>query len=102
MLLFGVLFDVAFTLGRRLMAGERVWEAHRGHLYQVAHRAGMRAEAVTLVHWGFVLWGGACCTVFLGAAGGAKALAPLLVGVPQAAWVAFVVRRARASGVGRW
>ena len=102
MLLFGVLFDVAFTLARRALAGERVTEAHRGHLYQVAHRAGVPAVAVTLVHWGFVLWGGACCAVFLHAAGGWKAAAPLLVLLPQAGWLAFVVHRAGHSGVGRW
>ena len=52
LLLFGLLWDVAFTLVRRLLAGERVTEAHRGHLYQVAHRAGLGAVRVTLVQWG--------------------------------------------------
>ena len=45
LLLSGVLYDVAFTLGRRILAGERVTVAHRGHLYQVANRAGMTAVA---------------------------------------------------------
>ena len=102
MLLFGVLFDVAFTLARRLLAGERVTEAHRGHLYQVVHRAGMPAPAVTLVHWGFVLWSGACCWAFLEVAGAWKAAVPLLVAVPQGVWLAYVVHRARRSGVGQW
>ena len=102
MLLFGVLFDVAFTLVRRGLAGERVTEAHRGHLYQVAHRAGMPAPAVTLVHWGFVLWGGGCCAVFLGAHGAWKALVPLIVVPPQLGWLAYIVHRARRCGVGRW
>ncbi len=43
MLLSGVLFDVAFTLARRALRGERLTAAHRGHLYQVANRAGMPA-----------------------------------------------------------
>ena len=34
MLLSGVLFDVAFTLLRRALTGERLTEPHRGHLYQ--------------------------------------------------------------------
>ena len=102
MLLFGVLYDVAFTLARRLLARERVTQAHRGHLYQVAQRSGLAAPVVTLVHWGFVLWGGAVCWVFLDAAGLGKALAPLLVLPPQVIWTAYVVRRVRRHPVGRW
>ena len=102
MLLFGVLYDVAFTLVRRLAARERVTEAHRGHLYQVAHRAGVPAVAVTLVHWGFVLWGGACCAVFLGASGWWRAAAPMMVAVPQVVWTALVWRWAAQADLGRW
>jgi len=102
MLLFGVLFDVAFTLVRRLLAGDRVTQAHRSHLYQVAHRSGVPAVAVTLVHWAFAAWGGLCCALFLAAAGPAKPLAVLLVLPPQLAWAAWVARRARHVGLGRW
>ena len=102
MLLFGVLYDVAFTLARRLLARERVTQAHRGHLYQVAQRSGLAMPVVTLVHWGFVLWGGAVCWVFLDAAGLGKVLAPLLVLPPQVIWTAYVVRRVRRHPVGRW
>ena len=45
MLLSGVLFDVAFTLVRRALAGEPVTQPHRGHLYQVAHRSGVPPSA---------------------------------------------------------
>jgi UDP-GlcNAc:undecaprenyl-phosphate GlcNAc-1-phosphate transferase len=93
-LLFGILFDVAFTLARRLMAGDRLVQAHRSHLYQVAQRSGMSAAHVTLVHWAMVLWGGACC------------LAPgrpiVLVIIPQLAWLAFVTAKARRVRLGRW
>jgi UDP-N-acetylmuramyl pentapeptide phosphotransferase/UDP-N-acetylglucosamine-1-phosphate transferase len=102
LLLFGVLFDVAFTLLRRAAAGDRLTEAHRSHLYQVAHRAGMRAVSVTLVHWGFALWGALCCAVFLLASGPAKPLALLLVLPPQLLWMGYVIRRARRAGIGRW
>ncbi|MBC7800147.1 MAG: undecaprenyl/decaprenyl-phosphate alpha-N-acetylglucosaminyl 1-phosphate transferase [Gemmatimonadaceae bacterium] len=102
MLLFGVLFDVAFTLVRRLVAGDRITDAHRSHLYQVAHRSGLDARLVTLVHWGFALWGGACCWLFVGAEGWGKPLPVLLVVPPQAAWLVFVACRARRVGLGRW
>jgi len=102
MLLFGVLFDVAFTLTRRALAGDRLTEAHRSHLYQVAHRSGMNAVAITLVHWGFVLWGGLCCLLFVAVQGSAKPLPVLLVIPPQLAWAAYVTLRARRASLGRW
>jgi len=102
MLLFGVLFDVAFTLARRALAGDRLTEAHRSHLYQVAHRSGIGAASITLVHWGFVLWGGLCCLLFVAAQGWAKPLPVLLVAPPQLAWMAFVAFRARRTLLGRW
>ena len=102
MLLAGVLWDVGFTLVRRLAAGERVWRAHRGHLYQVAHRAGVPAAVVTVVHWGFVGWGAACCLVFLEAEGWGRAAAPLLVVPVQAVWTVWVVRRTRRFHIGAW
>ncbi|WP_158747265.1 glycosyltransferase family 4 protein [Acidisphaera sp. L21] len=98
MLLAGVLFDVAFTLLRRFMAGQRLAEAHRGHLYQLAHRSGMTAVRVTLVHWGFVLWGGVCCALFLGAAPVWKPLWVVMVLPPQLLWLLFVDRIATRAG----
>lgn len=102
MLLAGVLYDVAFTLARRFLAGDRVTHPHRGHLYQLAQRSGVPAWAVTLVHWGFALWGGLCCLLFLHLEGAAKAVAPLLVLPPQLAWTSWVLRRARRIDIGRW
>ncbi len=66
MTLFAILFDVAFTLLRRLLSGEKITEAHRSHLYQVAHRCGMPAWAVTLVYWALAGWGGVCGVWFAG------------------------------------
>ncbi len=101
MLLAGVLFDVAYTLLRRLLAGEPLAKAHRGHLYQIANRSGMPAVAVTLVHWGFVVWGGACCAGFLLATPATKPLWILLVVPPQLAWLGWVDRRASHARVQR-
>ncbi|WP_298283848.1 glycosyltransferase family 4 protein [Acidocella sp.] len=102
LLLSGVLFDVGFTFIRRLLAGEAVARAHNGHLYQVAARAGVPAWAVALVQWGFAGLGGACALALRPASplGGAGLV--LLVLVVQLAWAGFVVRRARAVGLGRW
>ena len=76
MLLSGVLFDVAFTLVRRAIDGEMVTQPHRGHLYQVAQRSGVPAAAVTLVHWGFAVYGGMCCFGFIAAPSAYKPLIP--------------------------
>lgn len=102
MLLSGVLFDVAFTLVRRALAGERVVDAHRGHLYQVAHRSGVAPATVAALHWAFAAWGGACCLLFLAVPAAGKPLAALLVLPPQLAWLAWVARRSRRASLGRW
>jgi UDP-GlcNAc:undecaprenyl-phosphate GlcNAc-1-phosphate transferase len=102
MLLSGVLFDVAFTLIRRALAGERLTEPHRGHLYQVAQRSGLPAVAVTLVHWGFAGFGGICALLFVAAPTPAKPFIPLLTLPPQLCWLGFVARRAQSAGVTCW
>jgi UDP-GlcNAc:undecaprenyl-phosphate GlcNAc-1-phosphate transferase len=102
MLLFGVYFDVVFTLIRRALAGDRITEAHRSHLYQMAHRSGMPAALVTLVHWGMVVWGGLCCLAFQAISGAAKPLVPLAVLLPQLVWLVYVTRSAGRSGITRW
>jgi UDP-N-acetylmuramyl pentapeptide phosphotransferase/UDP-N-acetylglucosamine-1-phosphate transferase len=40
------LADATLTLGRRLLRGERVWQAHREHFYQQAVRSGLGHAAV--------------------------------------------------------
>jgi UDP-GlcNAc:undecaprenyl-phosphate GlcNAc-1-phosphate transferase len=102
MLLAGVLFDVAFTLGRRLLAGENIAQAHRSHLYQVAHRAGVDARVIAAVHWGFAAVGGVVALGFTHAGAGMKLPWLGVLVLPQLAWLWFVVMRARASALGRW
>jgi len=99
MLLSGVLFDVAFTLVRRALAGERVTAPHRGHLYQLAQRSGMPAAWVSAVHWGFALLGGVCCLLFIHAGGPWKPFVPLLLLPPQLIWLGWVLYRARQAGL---
>ncbi len=102
MLLSGVLFDVAFTLARRMAQGEQVTQAHRGHLYQVAQRSGMGAVSVTLAHWGFATWGGVCCLIFIAAPSAWKPFVPVLVLIPQLVWLTLVTRWARSAALPRW
>ena len=102
MLLSGVLYDVAFTLVRRALAGERLTAAHRGHLYQVAQRSGIDARAVALVHWGFAALGGVACLGFIAAPVWLKPVLPVLLLPPQLGWTWLVAVRARRAGIGWW
>ncbi|MBN8893022.1 MAG: undecaprenyl/decaprenyl-phosphate alpha-N-acetylglucosaminyl 1-phosphate transferase [Rhodospirillales bacterium] len=102
MLLSGVLFDVAFTLARRLLAGENIARPHRGHLYQVAQRAGMDARWVAATHWGFAALGGLAALAFVHAPPPIRPLIPLPLLAVQLGWAVYVARRARASALGAW
>jgi UDP-GlcNAc:undecaprenyl-phosphate GlcNAc-1-phosphate transferase len=101
-LLSGVLYDVAFTLVRRALAGQRLTQAHRGHLYQLAQRAGMGAHWVAGLHWAFAALGGLICIAFVHAPGLGKVVLPLLLLPPQLIWTGVVVVLARRADIGRW
>jgi UDP-GlcNAc:undecaprenyl-phosphate GlcNAc-1-phosphate transferase len=102
MLLSGVMFDVGFTLIRRTLAGEAVFKPHRGHLYQVAQRSGVPAVRIALLHWGFAVFGGVCCLIFIAVPSPYKPLVPFLTLPPQLLWAVFVAHRANAAALGRW
>jgi UDP-GlcNAc:undecaprenyl-phosphate GlcNAc-1-phosphate transferase len=102
LLLSGVLFDVAFTLVRRLLTGDNIARAHRGHLYQLAHRAGVDARVIALLHWGFAILGGLTAIGFLAAPLSWRLpilFAPLLV---QFLWLWFVIARAKETHLTNW
>lgn len=102
MLLSGVLFDVGFTLVRRALAGEAVTQPHRGHLYQIAQRSGVSPITVTLVHWGFAVFGGVCCLLFIAVPSPFKPPIPFVTLLPQLGWIWFVTTQARRAGLRRW
>jgi UDP-GlcNAc:undecaprenyl-phosphate GlcNAc-1-phosphate transferase len=87
---------------RRFFAGDRLTQAHRGHLYQLANRAGVPAWVVTLIYWGMTAWAGLCGlaldqstqTVFL------RDLPVFAAVVPFGLWAAYVV--CKAAGIGKW
>jgi UDP-N-acetylmuramyl pentapeptide phosphotransferase/UDP-N-acetylglucosamine-1-phosphate transferase len=41
------LADATITLGRRLLRGEKIWEPHREHFYQLAVQSGLRHDQVS-------------------------------------------------------
>lgn len=102
LLLAAPILDVAFTLVRRVLAGERLAEAHRGHLYQVLARSGLAPLRVSALYWAMTALAGVVGFRFLalsppaklGVAGAAAALFGLYAG-----WVAA---RARRAGITAW
>jgi UDP-GlcNAc:undecaprenyl-phosphate GlcNAc-1-phosphate transferase len=102
MMLAGALYDVAFTLARRLLRGENITQAHRGHLFQVAHRSGMEPWLITLIYWGFTLFGACMAWFFLALPTYYKPLAVPLPLIPPIIWTAYVIYRAERAEIGRW
>jgi len=102
MLLAGPLFDVAFTLARRVLEGLPLTRPHRGFIFQVAQRAGVPDLAIAGVHWGFAVFGGLCALVFLQVGGIYKPLLTVLPILPQLLWLAFVWRRSAEAGIVAW
>jgi len=85
-----------------VLTGHSITQAHRSHLYQIAHRSGMDARAVAVVHWGFAAFGGLVALAFTAASSQWKPLWPPLVLLPQLVWLAYVVKRARRADIGAW
>lgn len=91
LLLFGLLFDAGFTLLRRALAGERVSAPHRGHLYQMASRAGLPVRLVSGAHAGFALFHAGLAFLFLTLAPEQKPWIVLPALAVQLLWLALVL-----------
>ena len=57
------IFDATFTLFRRFFLGERVWTAHRTHLYQRLVQAGWSHRKTVLVEYGLMFGSASCATL---------------------------------------
>ena len=91
------LFDGSWTLMRRLVRREKVWEAHREHLYQRLVRAGYSHSQVAGVLGIAMVVLGLGSVVLVGLlGGGGYAISALIAGISAWAYV-LVVRRAEGS-----
>jgi UDP-GlcNAc:undecaprenyl-phosphate GlcNAc-1-phosphate transferase len=95
LLLFGLLWDAAFTLARRALMREAVAAPHRTHLYQMAQRSGLPVRGIAALHWGFALLGAGLSLVFLGLDPTDKPLVVLPAVAVQLAWTGYVAVRVR-------
>ncbi|GBQ71772.1 UDP-N-acetylmuramyl pentapeptide phosphotransferase [Ameyamaea chiangmaiensis NBRC 103196] len=91
-----VLYDVAFTLVRRALAGDALMQAHRGHLYQLAQRSLLPATTVTGLYWVISAWGAWCAATL------SPLHATLAALVPLPLWTAVVCRQARRTLTTAW
>ncbi len=95
MLLFHFVFDTGLTFCRRLSEGQRVTQAHRGHLYQLLNRLGVGHFEVSVLHWAVGIAQGAAALWLIGQspAGRMAAFLPFLAF--EAVYAALVLRAAR-------
>lgn len=103
LLLLHYIFDTAFTFCRRLLAGENLAQAHRGHLYQLLNRSGFSHRSVSLLYAGLAVAQGLAALWLSNAADATNhyarlwIFAPFLLGYTLFAF--FITHRARRSGI---
>ena len=101
LMLCGLLADVGMTLLRRAWLRRPLMQAHREHIYQMAHRAGMQATLITLQAWGATLCGGIAAVVV--GLYGVHPVAPFIVlCCLQLGWTTGVARRVRRTTGLHW
>ena len=86
LLLGPFVFDASFTLLARALRGERVWRAHREHLYQRLSRIWGTHPRVSMLYGGFSLVTAALALIYGGLSGVGQLLS---LGVPFVAMLAF-------------
>lgn len=75
LLVWPFVFDTAFTLTRRTVRGERIWEAHRSHLYQRLVISGWSHRSVAVLYGALSALGLVCSVAVLSASAGLVPLA---------------------------
>lgn len=101
LLLFNFIFDTTFTLASRLLAGQRLTEAHRDHLYQRFNQLGYSHRTVSLVHYGMVISQGIGAYVMVRISGSERLFVflPFLgLQIVYGVWVMKRSKRLRAQG----
>ena len=95
LLMFNIIYDTIFTLARRAIKGENLFEAHRDHLYQLLIRSEYTHREVALIHYcmAFLQGLGAMWMVLIPGSQRAFIFIPFLL--LQIAYSVLVLRRAK-------
>ena len=99
LLLFNVIYDTLFTFIRRLLSGEKIFEAHRGHLYQILNRSGYSHLEVVLIQYCMVFLQGLGALLMVRVQGDERMLVFIPYLLMQIIYSVLVVRFARKKGV---
>ena len=99
LLFFHYIWDTAYTFFCRLKNGERVTEAHRGHLYQLMNRLGLSHAQVTLIYLVIGALQGVGALVLVSVDGPFRIIVFVPFVILQLALTIFVKRRARTNGL---
>lgn len=101
-LLFGIIYDVTFTLIRRAREKQALLQAHRSHLYQMAHRCQINPAIVTLIEWGFCTWGGLLILFIPLTTLQNTICAYSLLILPQILWTIFILYKTSQCNIKKW
>jgi UDP-GlcNAc:undecaprenyl-phosphate GlcNAc-1-phosphate transferase len=99
LLLFHFIFDTVFTFFRRLLRGERVYLAHRTHLYQLLNQLGYSHRAVSFFHYALTAVQGVAALASLGLPADRRLLLFIPFLIFDVAYARWVLRRARVAGL---
>ena len=99
LLLFNVIYDTFFTFVRRLLRGDKVYEAHRTHLYQLFNQLGYSHRTVSLFHYAICILQGVAAMWMVNIPGEERMLVfvPFLAGNILYSYV--ILSSARKSGI---
>ena len=99
LLLFHFIFDTTFTFLRRLIGGEKVFMAHRTHLYQLLNRLGCSHGHVTSLYSALGISQGIAAIWMETIPGSDRLLvyAPFLLTYSAFAWL--IIRKAKTRGL---
>lgn len=99
LLFLNFIWDTAFTMARRRLAGENITQAHRGHLYQLLNRLGHSHRRVALYHYAVTAAQGLGALALIGIPGEPRLLVFLPFLLWQTVYTVAVLRAARRAGL---
>lgn len=99
LLFFNFIWDTVFTLGHRIIRGQRIAEAHREHLYQLLNRTGYDHRSVSLFHYGVAILQGLGALVLINIPGDARLLTFMPYILLQTVYTIWVCGKARDAGI---
>ncbi len=95
LLMFNILYDTTFTLIRRALKGDKLMQAHRGHLYQLLVRSEFNHREVSLIHYCMVFLQGLGAMWMVVIPGSQRVFVFIPFLLLQIAYSVFVMRRAK-------